>query len=654
MPTRRIARAILPPARRIAPAVLLPAAFLSAGRQATAQDPRPAVVVELRDVRSEGGAAVSADGRRVYFPMDGVIRVHHRETGRTTTVYAATTGGDGDVWDLALSPRGDLLAFTEYAADEQRVRAVPLDPVTGHAGGAPRTLSAGAADFPAISPDGRLVAFAGYSDAGEDLVVASVDGLDPRVLARAVDGGISPIRWTPDGAWIYYGENPWDGRAPVTYRVPAAGGAPDTVHAGEANRPGLSPDGQVLVVGGGGAELRVLTADGNPLRTLSLEPDVQPVGWRGDRTLVLASAPRRRTLRLLDVATGEAREIGVEGAAVAGPVWTPDGQRLVVGDTHGSRILLLTSGGELIREVRLGARLQRLNALSPDGRRILYFADGPPPSLHAVDLETGADVRLAGGESGNIAQPAWLAASDGVLLARISPADAPGEARVAPERVHLDGRTDTLPSFRSTCGRFFQLGDSTALVSLSSGARSDPRLRAPLGDWLARFACMDPLSVVRVDDLAVVREVAPPLGVLSRLTLAPDGRAALRASGSTDRRQYTRLLFFRADGTAYREIAVPFTPSDGRSGVMFLPGDDAALVLGQEPEGFVTIYRVDPATGRSVAVSRVRARTPNPGEDFDLSPDGRTVAYVAVEPRHLVVSELPLPAPSHRGVVNRR
>lgn len=83
----------------------------------------------------------------------------------------------------------------------------------------------------------------------------------------------------------------------------------------------------------------------------------------------------------------------------------------------------------------------------------------------------------------------------------------------------------------------------------------------------------------------------------------------------------------------------------------------------QEPASAVTLELRDVRSEGGAAESgdgrRVYFRVddliilvPNPGEDFDLSPDGRTVAYVAMEPRHLVVSELPLAAPSYREVVD--
>lgn len=61
------------------------------------------------------------------------------------------------------------------------------------------------ASFPAVSPDGRLLAFSYDDGSGQALRVGSVDGGDAReiVAASAFQGLMGP-RFSPDGAWIAF------------------------------------------------------------------------------------------------------------------------------------------------------------------------------------------------------------------------------------------------------------------------------------------------------------------------------------------------------------------------------------------------------------------------------------------------------------------
>ena len=69
----------------------------------------------------------------------------------------------GEAWDLSLASTGRALAYSRAGVKrtDHTVWVLPLDPRTGLASGPERRMSAGTADAPAISPDGRSLAFAG-------------------------------------------------------------------------------------------------------------------------------------------------------------------------------------------------------------------------------------------------------------------------------------------------------------------------------------------------------------------------------------------------------------------------------------------------------------------------------------------------------------
>jgi dipeptidyl aminopeptidase/acylaminoacyl peptidase len=62
---------------------------------------------------------------------------------------------------------------------------------------------------PAVSPDGKLVAFSGYEASShtytiEDLYVVNVDGSNQRKISGDVDREPINIRWSPDGGGVYF------------------------------------------------------------------------------------------------------------------------------------------------------------------------------------------------------------------------------------------------------------------------------------------------------------------------------------------------------------------------------------------------------------------------------------------------------------------
>src|SRR5262249_4803297 len=83
--------------------------------------------------------------------------------------------------------------------------------IQGTAGETARRLTTRAADDsdPAISPDGRLVAFRSERDGG-GLYLVNADGSNERLL---VNGGRSPV-FSPDGRWIAYWKGTRDDVAP--------------------------------------------------------------------------------------------------------------------------------------------------------------------------------------------------------------------------------------------------------------------------------------------------------------------------------------------------------------------------------------------------------------------------------------------------------
>src|SRR5262249_42340083 len=126
--------------------------------------------------------ALTADGRRTYF-VDGAgdAWLYDRATKTKTRCIS------GPLWDLALSPAGNAIAYTKGGdrRGDQHVWVVDLAPASGQARGVERRVSPHQGDVPSISPDGTLVAFARDDETGvgQSVVVVPLAGGSERVVA---------------------------------------------------------------------------------------------------------------------------------------------------------------------------------------------------------------------------------------------------------------------------------------------------------------------------------------------------------------------------------------------------------------------------------------------------------------------------------------
>lgn len=171
------------------------------------------------------------------------------EPAKPDPVYKMLTATNGLNDYPALSKDGRFLAFSSDRSGEDN-----LDIWLQQMGARePIRLTKDAADEsdPAFSPDGTRIAFRSEKDGGGIYVVPTLGG-DPILL---VPGGRNP-RFSPDGRWIAY----WAGRADAAlskgstavFIIDAAGGQPRAIHAemGAAFYPAWSPGSDRLLVFG--------------------------------------------------------------------------------------------------------------------------------------------------------------------------------------------------------------------------------------------------------------------------------------------------------------------------------------------------------------------------------------------------------------------
>ena len=149
----------------------------------------------------------------------------------------------------AISPDGKLLA---YASDRDGQDNLDLY-VQQIPGGRPVRITQTSEDEtePSFSPDGASIAF---TKAGDSIYVVPALGGEPRLLAR---GGHTP-RFSPDGNWVAYWSglitsgNPTAEGSGRIYVISTSGGTPRPIHPEfpMARWPVWSPDGRSLIFQG--------------------------------------------------------------------------------------------------------------------------------------------------------------------------------------------------------------------------------------------------------------------------------------------------------------------------------------------------------------------------------------------------------------------
>jgi len=107
------------------------------------------------------------------------------------------------------------------------------------------TNHAGEESEPAISPDGKLIAFSASYDSDRDIYVMPVAGGRP-VRVTFEGGFVRTIGWTPDGRIIYSSSMIGAGQGEVLYTVDPAGGAAKPVPLWRANDAAFGADGRTL------------------------------------------------------------------------------------------------------------------------------------------------------------------------------------------------------------------------------------------------------------------------------------------------------------------------------------------------------------------------------------------------------------------------
>lgn len=177
---------------------------------------------------------------------------------------------------------------------------------------------------PAVSPDGKRVAFILSKSGNPELYVSDIDGGNLKQLTKGKDSASSPC-WSPDSSKICFSSRV--SGVSSLYTISANGGSPTRLPVGSSpTEPDWSPDGKFIICttqSRSGFQITLLPMEG-PRRgspeTLTAGQD--PVWAPNSRAvMIVRNNNYRHVLALLDVPTRTVREIAAIGGSASEPTW---------------------------------------------------------------------------------------------------------------------------------------------------------------------------------------------------------------------------------------------------------------------------------------------------------------------------------------------
>ncbi|HJR61156.1 MAG TPA: protein kinase [Vicinamibacterales bacterium] len=230
----------------------------------------------------------------------------------------------------------------------RQARATPAGPVSFESMQIrPLTSSGRAFRAPAISPDGKYVAYVTRGEGYSVWLRQLATGSDVRIVPEQPTQ-LQALVFSPDGNYLYYSSSD-RGSANVVYSwlysVPTIGGQPRKVLFDVDTPVAFSPDGAQIAFGRGVPGERqnhviVANADGSGARKLASFPRLMDAGrptWSPDGTKIVTAAvalnPGWNVAPMeIDVASGSTRRIGATRRfSITDIAFLPDGSGLLMG-----------------------------------------------------------------------------------------------------------------------------------------------------------------------------------------------------------------------------------------------------------------------------------------------------------------------------------
>ncbi len=351
------------------------------------------------------------------------------------------------------------------------------------------TNFAGVQAQPALSPDGRSVAFVSNRDGHYNIYVGLISGGSLVQITNDANSKSRPA-WSPDGTTIAYARlnnsGVWD-----IWEAPALGGTPRRVIFGAAE-PAWSPDGHSLayvnsadgslwVSGVSSENAHQVAPNASPL-DINTAPRFSPDG--GQIVFVDRSGGPYGDLEDVNLASGKVVPLTNDGALALSPVWSPDGRFIYFASSRGGTVNIwkIPAAGGDPQQITAGQGDDAQLDVSPDGNKIVFSTWRQNVGIAELELPTKPGeqtVKLLTNDPGrNQIAPAY--SPDGKYLAYFSNLKGAENESIwissddgsNPVQLVRDSRVDTFPHWTPDGQRLIYLSypDEYRSVSVSGGA----------------------------------------------------------------------------------------------------------------------------------------------------------------------------------------
>lgn len=435
--------------------------------------------------------------------LQGVHRPGETGPDLSQVTLTQLTDLSGKEWFPSLSPDGTFFVYAQKVGDQSRLF---LQLVGGGAAEDLLPSSFEGDSQPAISPDGRQLAFRSEREGGGIFVMELLG----RSVRRVTDFGFNPA-WSPDGKEILCATEGVTGpfirrHTSQIYRVDLATGRWRLVHQGDAVQPSWSPNGFRIAYWGfspsGQRVIWTIPAGGGKADqvTQGTSVDWNPV-WSPDGRFLYFASDRSGVTNLwrlpIDERTGRVRgepePVTTSGRASMFSL-SRDGRRILyAGDetrTTLERVAFNPVSGAIVGPAEAITQKNRIATLdaSRDGRWLVYQTSVPQEDLFIIHTDGSTNPRRLTHDEFKDRQPRW--SPDGTRIAFYS--NRGGKYQIW--TIRADGsqleQVAVVPNRRayhpiwSPEGRWIacSLGENEALIDITQPVSERRALPLPLAD----------------------------------------------------------------------------------------------------------------------------------------------------------------------------